>query len=183
MLKELPELREEVIASEVRDRDSEMKAKPKVYADKKRNAKESDIGPADKVLVKQERQNKLSSPFAPEPHKVATKTGKSVVIESPDGVQLKRNNTYVKKYEERIVGQDGKTTLPVDLEPTESATEQEMANFPLLLRPPRVKKLSEKFKDFVMTLLFISEIVYCFITRLNHFTFSLENICTFGFPY
>ena len=89
----------------------------------------------------------------------------------------------MKKYEERIVGQDGKTTLPVDLEPTESATEQEMANFPLLLRPPRVKKLPEKFKDFVMTLLFISEIVYCFITRLNHFTFSLENICTFGFPY
>ena len=91
------------------------------------------------------------TPFAPEPHKVVTKTGNSVVIESPDGVQLKRNNTHVKKYEERIVGQEEKTTLPVDLEPTESATEQQTAKFPLLIRPCRVKKLPEKFKDFVMT--------------------------------
>ena len=50
----MPELREEVIASEVRDRDSGMKAKAK------RNAKESDISPGDIVLVKQERQNKFS---------------------------------------------------------------------------------------------------------------------------
>ena len=57
-----------MIASEVRDRDSGKKAKAKVYADKKRNAKESDVGPGDKVLVKQERQNNLSTPFAPEPH-------------------------------------------------------------------------------------------------------------------
>ena len=97
MRTKLPELREKVIASEVRDRDSGMKAKAKVYADKKRNAKASDISPGDKVLVKQERQNKLSTPFAPEPHEVVTKTGNSVVIESPDGVQLNRNNTHVKK--------------------------------------------------------------------------------------
>ena len=151
MQTKLPELREEVIASEVRDRDSGMKAKAKVYADKKRNAKESDLSPGDKVLVKQERQNKLSTPFAPEPHEVVTKTGNSVVIESPNDVQLKRNNTHVKKYEERIVRQEEKTTLPVDLEPTESVTEQETAKFPVLLRPSRVKKLPEKFKDFVMT--------------------------------
>ena len=151
MRTKLPELREDVIANEVRDRDIGMKAKAKVYADKKRNAKESDLSPGDKVLVKQERQNKLSTPFAPEPHEVVTKTGDSVVIESPDDVQLKRNDTHVKKYEERIVGQEEKTTLPVDFEPTESATEQETAKFPVLLRPSRVKKLPEKFKDFVMT--------------------------------
>ena len=50
----LPELREKVIASKVRHRDSGMKATAKEYADKKRNAKESDISPGDKVLVKQE---------------------------------------------------------------------------------------------------------------------------------
>ena len=57
-----------MIASEVQDRDSGKKAKAKVYADKERNAKESDIDPGDKVLVKQERQNKLCTPFAPERH-------------------------------------------------------------------------------------------------------------------
>ena len=40
-----------MIPSEERDRDSGAKAKAKVYADKKRNDKESEIGPADKVLV------------------------------------------------------------------------------------------------------------------------------------
>ena len=44
--------------------------------------------PGDEVLVKQERKNKLSTPFALEPYDVATKTGNSVVVESPDGVQL-----------------------------------------------------------------------------------------------
>ena len=38
MRTKLPELREEMIASEVRDRDSKMKAKAKVYVDKKSNA-------------------------------------------------------------------------------------------------------------------------------------------------
>ena len=71
----------------------------------------------------------------------------TVVIESPDGVQRKRNNSHVKKYKERIVGQEEKTTLPVDFDPTESASEQETAKFPVLLRPSRVKKLPETIKD------------------------------------
>ena len=49
------------------------------------------------------------------------------------------------------MGQEEKTTPPVDLEPTESPTEQETAKFPVLLRPSWVKKLPGKFKDFVMT--------------------------------
>ena len=63
-----------------------MKAKAKVYAENKRNAKHSALSPGDKVLVKQEQQNKLSTPFAPEGHEVVTKTGNSI-IESPEGVQ------------------------------------------------------------------------------------------------
>ena len=86
MRTKLPELREESTESEMRDRDGEMKAKAKHCADKKRNSQESDLAPGDKVLVKQERKNKLSTPFAPEPYDVVTKTGNSVVVESPEGV-------------------------------------------------------------------------------------------------
>ena len=96
MRTKLPELREESIESEMRDRDGEMKAKAKRYADKKRSAQESDQAPGDKLLVKQERKNKLSTPFAPEPYDVVTKTGNSVVVESPEGAQLIRNTTHVK---------------------------------------------------------------------------------------
>ena len=51
MRTKLPELREESIESEMRDRDGEMKAKAKQYADKKRNAQESDLAPGDKKQV------------------------------------------------------------------------------------------------------------------------------------
>ena len=97
MRTKLPELEGESTECEMRDRDGEMKAKAKWYADKKRNAQESDLAPGDKVLVKQKRKNKLSTPLAPEPYDVVTKTGNSVVVESPEGVQLMRNTTHVKK--------------------------------------------------------------------------------------
>ena len=96
-----------MIASKVCDRDFRMKAKAEVYADKKRNATDSHLSTGDQVVY--------------------TKTGNSVVIESPDAVQLKRNNTHVKKYEQEIAGQDEKTPLPFYTVPTESASEQETA--------------------------------------------------------
>lgn len=51
MRTKLPDLREESTASEMRDRDGEIEAKVKQYADKRRNAQESDLIPGDKVLV------------------------------------------------------------------------------------------------------------------------------------
>lgn len=101
--------------------------------------------------MKQERQNKLSTQFAPETHEVFTKTGNIVVNESPEGVQLKRNTPHVKKYEELSWGQDTITPLPVETAPTEPEAVQGMAKSPILSRPARVRKLQEKFKNFVIT--------------------------------
>ena len=42
---------------------SERRRKGKVYADCKRNTCENDIQKGDKVLLRQERENKLSTPF------------------------------------------------------------------------------------------------------------------------
>ena len=63
----LAEFHEERVVSEVQDRerDGEMKVKAKLYADGKRHAKYSDLVPGNRVLIKQEKQNKLSTPFAP----------------------------------------------------------------------------------------------------------------------
>ena len=77
-----------------------MKEKGKVYADKRRNACESDIREGDTVLVKQDRENKLSTPFAKTPVKVVSKNGNSVVVESGQGVRYQRNVTRVKKFVE-----------------------------------------------------------------------------------
>ena len=55
----LPQLQQFTSEDEVRDRDSEGKEKGKMYADCKRNACENDIQKGDKVLLRQERDNKL----------------------------------------------------------------------------------------------------------------------------
>ena len=86
---------------EVRDRDNETKEKGKLYADEKRCARKSDVTEGDTVLLRQERKNKLTPTFRPEPYRVLDKSGNSVVVESPDGVQYKRNSTHVKKFLER----------------------------------------------------------------------------------
>ena len=151
MRTKLPELKGESTESEMRDKDGEMKAKAKWYADKKRNAQESDLAPGDQVLVKQERKNKLSTPFAPEPYDVVTKTGNSVVVESPEGVQLMRNTTHVKRYEETSQNPEETSSLPDVTDPVKPEAEREIPSSPVMTRPTRVRKMPERFKDFVMT--------------------------------
>ena len=151
MRTKLPELKEESTESEMRDRDGEMKVKVKRYADKKRNAQESDLAPGDQVLVRQERKNKLSTPFAPEPYDVVTKTGNRVVVESPDGVQLLRNTTHVKRYEETSQNPEETSPLPDVTDPVKPEAERVILSSPAMTRPARVRKLPERFKDFVMT--------------------------------
>ena len=64
----LPELFDyNVDDTEVRDRDAEKKEKGKMYSDKRRGASETEIHSGDKVLVKQNRENKISSPFNTSP--------------------------------------------------------------------------------------------------------------------
>ena len=92
----LPQLQEFTVGDEVRDRDSERKEKGKVYADCKRNAQESKIQEGDKVLLRQEKENKLSTTYKQSPFTVVQKNGNSVLVEA-NGVQYRRNVTHVKK--------------------------------------------------------------------------------------
>ena len=95
----LPELQEAVkLDGEVRDRDNDRKAKMKDYADRRRHAEESTLTEGDKVLLKQQRVNKWTPQFENQPYEVVDKRGNSVLVESPDGVQYKRNTTHVKPY-------------------------------------------------------------------------------------
>ena len=68
-----------------------------MYADCQRHARESEIREGDKVLLRQEKENKLSRPYKQSPFTAIQKNGNSVLIEA-DGVQCRRNVTYVKKY-------------------------------------------------------------------------------------
>ena len=161
---------------EVHDRDSEAKEKGKLYADEKRRARESDVKEGDMVLLRQERKNKLTPTFRPEPYLVLDKTGNSVVVESPDGVQYKRNSTHVKKFLERsnmpesqILASPPTSDISTEhqLQPSvngseehseETRTQTAAGNTAepdlsenIVPRPVRSRKLPERFKDFVMS--------------------------------
>ena len=60
-----------------------------------RNAQEG-----DKVLLRQEKESKLSTTYKQSPLTVVQKDGNSVLVEA-DGVQYRRNVTHVKKYPKR----------------------------------------------------------------------------------
>ena len=60
----------------------------------------SDILPGDKVLVKEERQNKFSTRLNPVPFTVVRKREDSLVVESQEGEPYSRNTSYCKKFQE-----------------------------------------------------------------------------------
>ena len=86
---------------DVRDRDSEQKAKSKMYADLRRGAQPSEVEVGDHVLLKQDKQNKLTTNFGGLPHEVLSKLGNSLIVQSPDGVQYRRNTSHVHRYVSR----------------------------------------------------------------------------------
>ena len=68
----------------------------KKYADKRRDTKSSNIKVGDTVLVKQKKQNKLSTNFATTPYTVTTVKGTKVVAEN-ENYRITRNMSFFKK--------------------------------------------------------------------------------------
>ena len=80
------------------DRDTRLKMKGNEYVDGRRGARERAINPGDKVLLQQNKQNKLTLAHEPVPYTVTRIKGCQVVIEARDGVQYKRNLLHVNKH-------------------------------------------------------------------------------------
>ncbi|XP_060808134.1 uncharacterized protein LOC132903569 [Amyelois transitella] len=86
---------------ETRDRDTEMKSKGKEYADRKRQAKETDIQIGEKVYTKNLiKENKLSTTFNNVPYTVTKQKGNDMEIENEEtGQRLRRNVVHLKRVE------------------------------------------------------------------------------------
>ena len=63
------------------------------------NAKVTDVNVGDLVVLKQDKENKLSPNFHYVPYKAVEKKGNSVQVESSDGIQRRRNGIHLKKLE------------------------------------------------------------------------------------
>ena len=82
----LPMLLPEVEDIGMRDNDAMHKAKSKMYADKKRNAVESNIEIGDEVLLQRDQVlNKTDTRFYADPFTAVDKVGSQVTVQASDG--------------------------------------------------------------------------------------------------
>jgi hypothetical protein len=105
----------------VRKADEAAKQKMKLYADKRRGAKPNDIEPGDVVLVKQDKTNKLTSPFEGKPYLVTQRKGSMISAKRGDKV-ITRNSSLFRKIQlepETVTGNDPETE---DDEPRDTAS-------------------------------------------------------------
>jgi len=122
MRSKLPDLRREatITNEEVRDRDWSRKLSQKEYVDAKRSAVASEVEIGDKVLLRNSKTNKLSPNYDPKPCEVVDRKGGEVTVKSTAGAEIKRNVSFVKKYQEKSL------EAKVDVEPIHQ--EQEGTN-------------------------------------------------------
>ena len=101
MRSKLQELRREgpITNEEIRDRDWARKLTQENYVDTKRHAVESQVEVGDQVLLRNTKTNKLSINCDPSTFEVIDRITK-VTLTKKDGVEVKRNASFVKKYQE-----------------------------------------------------------------------------------
>ena len=93
----LPDMsKSDVVEGEIRDRDLLRKDKEKDYFDQRKHAKESDLHVGDTVILRQSKENKLTTAYGAEPYKIVGKFGNSVQVENLEGVQRCRNVVHMK---------------------------------------------------------------------------------------
>ena len=99
----LPDLRREapITNEEVRVRDWSRKLSQKEYDDAKRSAVAREVEIPDQVLLRNSKTNKLSPNYDPNPCEVVDRKGREVTVSSTAGVEIKRNVSFVKKYQEK----------------------------------------------------------------------------------
>ena len=79
-------------------------------------------------MLKQQRLKKWTTPFESQPYELIDKRENSVLVESPEGTQCKRNITHVKLYNERDKQLSGslreKPPVPQEMEAGNVPTDQ-----------------------------------------------------------
>ena len=97
-------------------KDQQAKQRMKAYVDKRNRASASDIASGDKVLLKQVRQNKLSTLYDPHLFTVLERKGPSLILQRGDGRMFMRNVSHVHKlHKDSRVREEDNYVMDVDL--------------------------------------------------------------------
>ncbi|XP_055522681.1 uncharacterized protein K02A2.6-like [Wyeomyia smithii] len=84
----------------VRESDAIKKIKGKLYADKQRQAKPSNIEVGDSVMLKNYECGKLETAFRLERFTVVKRSGSDVIVENEEGLRYRRCVTHLRKWPE-----------------------------------------------------------------------------------
>ena len=95
---------------EARENEDKRQKYSRRYANERRNAKESETGVGDHVLVKQPRANKLTPNFNQTPYVVTYRKKTVVIARNKDGHEIKRNVSHFKKIPNRNNTEDEDTS-------------------------------------------------------------------------
>ena len=88
------------VGTMARVNDALHKAQSKEYRDRKVRARDLDVTPGDRVLLKNQRKlSKLTSTFEDSPYEVLQKKGSAVILKGEDGSVKMRNAAHLKRYE------------------------------------------------------------------------------------
>ena len=68
----------------------------KNYTDQRRGAPYSEVEVGDRVLMQQDRWDKLTTTYRPTPCDVVAKSGNSLIVRSPDGTEQPEHDTCTK---------------------------------------------------------------------------------------
>ncbi|XP_059209654.1 uncharacterized protein K02A2.6 [Centropristis striata] len=141
----LPELSESQLQptlqdAAVRKADAVKKEKGRVNANRVRRAKESTLKQGDKVLVRQQKQNKLSTPYERHPYTVISRKGQSVIIEK-DGKKMMRHVSFVKLWVEPEKDTPEPNSVSAETEPDDTSQQD--------CRPQRTRRSPTHLTDFV----------------------------------
>ena len=102
-------------------------------------------------MLKQKKENKLSTEFQSIPYEVTGKHGDEVSITSLDGVSCRRNVTDVKKYRSKTnstsISED-KSSVNEDTGPVSETYTGDSTGDSVPSRPVRNKKLPAHLKDY-----------------------------------
>ena len=96
-------------------RDERLKSYMKEIADDRRNVKQCDLTVGDTVIVKQDKQNKLSTPFNPQPLKITERNGSMITAENNQR-SITRNTSHFKKVSKKCGDQYREETSAIDLD-------------------------------------------------------------------
>ena len=132
--------------------------------DTKRHAVESQVEVGDQILLRNTKTNKLSPKYDPCPCEVIDRTRGEVTLRKKDDVEVKRNVSFVKKYQENsttesqsVVPLQPVTSQPIASQPIASpVSEQQTVNprSPMLKtspRPTRTIRLTKRFDDYELS--------------------------------